>query len=37
MCIRIAMVDDLPTIAHWDPDEVTILAKRGTHPHDLIR
>ncbi|MFE5258287.1 hypothetical protein [Streptomyces coelicoflavus] len=31
------MVDDLPTIANWDPDEVTILVGRGTHPHDLIR
>ncbi|MGW4728912.1 hypothetical protein ACWEQC_06975 [Streptomyces shenzhenensis] len=37
MCIRIAVVDDLPTIAIWDPDEVTILVDRGTHPHDLIR
>ncbi|MBQ0827648.1 hypothetical protein J5Y05_14185 [Streptomyces sp. RG38] len=37
MCIRIAVVDDLPTIATWDPDEVTILVDRGTHPHDLIR
>ncbi len=37
MCIRIAVVDDLPTIAIWDPDEVTILVSRGTHPHDLIR
>ncbi|MFB6943228.1 hypothetical protein ACFWGL_16960 [Streptomyces sp. NPDC060286] len=31
------MADDLPTIAIWDPDEVTILVSRGTHPHDLIR
>ncbi|WP_282795144.1 hypothetical protein [Streptomyces sp. CC224B] len=31
------MADDLPTIATWDPDEVTILVDRGTHPHDLIR
>ncbi|MEV0446084.1 hypothetical protein AB0I84_30755 [Streptomyces spectabilis] len=31
------MVDDLPSIAIWDPDEVTILVARGTHPHDLIR
>ncbi|MGW4950620.1 hypothetical protein [Streptomyces parvulus] len=37
MCIRITVVDDLPTIASWDPDEVTILVARGTHPHDLIR
>ncbi|MGI5196529.1 hypothetical protein ACQEVY_23255 [Streptomyces sp. CA-288835] len=37
MCIRIAVVDDLPKIATWDPDEVTILVDRGTHPHDLIR
>ncbi|MFD5266708.1 hypothetical protein [Streptomyces sp. NPDC058335] len=31
------MADDLPKIATWDPDEVTILVNRGTHPHDLIR
>lgn len=37
MCIRIAAVDNLPQIATWDPDEVTILVSRGTHPHDLIR
>ncbi|MFD4787861.1 hypothetical protein ACFWN1_12565 [Streptomyces sp. NPDC058459] len=37
MCIRIAAVDDLPKIAIWDPDEVTILVSRGTHSHDLIR
>ncbi|MFF5984365.1 hypothetical protein ACFY78_36540 [Streptomyces olindensis] len=37
MCIRIAVVDDLPEIANWDPDEVTIHVQRGTHPHDLIR
>ncbi|MFM9602736.1 hypothetical protein [Streptomyces turgidiscabies] len=37
MCIRIAVVNELPTIATWDPDEVTILVSRGTHPHDLIR
>lgn len=37
MCIRIAVVDDLPAIAIWDPDEVSILVDRGTHPHDLIR
>lgn len=37
MCIRIAVAEELPTIAIWDPDEVTILVSRGTHPHDLIR
>lgn len=37
VCIRIAVVNELPTIATWDPDEVTILVSRGTHPHDLIR
>lgn len=37
MCIRIALVENLPMIATWDPDEVTILVSRGTHPHDLIR
>jgi hypothetical protein len=37
VCIRIAVVDDLQKIATWDPDEVTILVDRGTHPHDLIR
>ncbi|WP_327230848.1 hypothetical protein [Streptomyces murinus] len=37
MCIRITVVDDLQTIATWDPDEVTILVDRGTHPLDLIR
>ncbi|MFI2033674.1 hypothetical protein ACH470_03080 [Streptomyces bottropensis] len=31
------MADALPEIATWDPDEVTILVDRGTHPHDLIR
>ncbi|MEU6222295.1 hypothetical protein [Streptomyces sp. NPDC047042] len=31
------MVENLPTIAIWDPDEVEILVSRGTHPHDLIR
>ncbi|MEU3096593.1 hypothetical protein ABZ690_17795 [Streptomyces sp. NPDC006967] len=37
MCIRIAVVDELKTIAIWDPTEVTIYLDRGTHPHDLIR
>lgn len=37
MCIRIAVVGDLSEIAVWDPDEVTILVARGTHPHNLIR
>ncbi|MEV8600496.1 hypothetical protein AB0465_11520 [Streptomyces griseoviridis] len=37
MCIRITVVDDLPKIAIWDPDEVEILVDRGTHPHNLIR
>lgn len=37
MCTRITVVDDLAEIAIWDPDEVTILVDRGTHPHDLIR
>ncbi|MEU0332171.1 hypothetical protein [Streptomyces sp. NPDC006193] len=37
MCIHIVEADDLPAIAVWDPDEVTILVSRGTHPHDLIR
>ncbi|MBL1108035.1 hypothetical protein JK361_26180 [Streptomyces sp. 5-8] len=37
MCIHIVEADELPTIAVWDPDEVTILVARGTHPHDLIR
>jgi hypothetical protein len=37
VCIRIAVVDDLSPIAIWDPDEVSILVDRGTHPHDLIR
>nr|WP_202516590.1 hypothetical protein [Streptomyces sp. SID161] len=27
----------MPAIAVWDPDEVSILVSRGTHPHDLIR
>ncbi|MGW3442229.1 hypothetical protein [Streptomyces sp. NPDC001076] len=31
------MADDLPRIAVWDPNEVTILVNRGTHPYDLIR
>ncbi|MFD3614474.1 hypothetical protein ACFWWT_04325 [Streptomyces sp. NPDC058676] len=31
------MADDLQKIATWDPDEVTILVDRGTHPHNLIR
>ncbi|MEV4335711.1 hypothetical protein [Streptomyces sp. NPDC049590] len=37
MCIRIAEADGLQKIAVWDPDEVTILVARNTHPHDLIR
>jgi len=37
VCIRIAVADDLRAIAIWDPDEVTILVDRGTHPHNLIR
>ncbi|MBP2583345.1 hypothetical protein J3A78_003823 [Streptomyces sp. PvR006] len=37
MCIRIAVVDDLPDPAIWDPDEVTILVAGDTHHHDLIR
>ncbi|WP_232027977.1 hypothetical protein [Streptomyces lincolnensis] len=31
------MDDQLPKIAIWDPNEVSILVSRGTHPHDLIR
>jgi hypothetical protein len=31
------VADDLHSIAIWDPDEVTILVSRGTHPHNLIR
>lgn len=37
VCIRIAVVDELPSIAIWDPAEVSILVHRGTHPHELIR
>jgi len=37
VCIRITVADDLPEIALWDPNEVTILVARGTHPHELIR
>ncbi|MFG2144104.1 hypothetical protein ACGFRG_07880 [Streptomyces sp. NPDC048696] len=39
MCIRIctAETDDLPEIATWDPDEVSILVRTGTHHTDLIR
>ncbi|MEU6535572.1 hypothetical protein [Streptomyces sp. NPDC047000] len=31
------MADHLTKTATWDPDEVSILVSRGTHPHDLIR
>ncbi|MCX4661468.1 hypothetical protein [Streptomyces uncialis] len=37
MCIDIAVADDLQEIAIWDPDEVTIYAQQGAHPHDVIR
>lgn len=37
MCIVISVVDDLPKIAIWDPDEVSILVARGTATGELMR
>ncbi|WP_405997968.1 hypothetical protein [Streptomyces sp. NBC_00829] len=37
MCIRIAVAEDLPEIAVWDPDEVSILVARGVQVHVVIR
>ncbi|MFH8465102.1 hypothetical protein [Streptomyces sp. NPDC017991] len=31
------MADDLPKIAVWDPDEVSILVARGTPTGELMR
>ncbi|WP_328495275.1 hypothetical protein OHS59_22935 [Streptomyces sp. NBC_00414] len=31
------MADDLPKIAIWDPDEVSILVARGTATGELLR
>lgn len=37
MCIVISMADDLPKIAVWDPDEMSILVARGTATGELLR
>lgn len=37
VCIVISVADDLPKIAIWDPDEVSILVARGTATGELIR
>ncbi|MET7679358.1 hypothetical protein [Streptomyces sp. NPDC005423] len=31
------MADDLSEIALWDPDEVTIFVRLGTHLYDVVR
>ncbi|PBC62262.1 hypothetical protein BKI49_18525 [Streptomyces sp. Tue6028] len=37
MCILICVADDLPKIAVWDPDEVSILVARGSETGELLR
>lgn len=37
MCIHILLTDDLPRIAVWDPDEVSIRVARGLPAHDVLR
>ncbi|MBO7939176.1 hypothetical protein JTP77_025095 [Streptomyces sp. S9] len=37
MCIHISMADDLPRIAVWDPDEVSIHIARGFQVRDVLR
>lgn len=37
MCIHIFMVDDLPAIALWDPDEVSIRVARGARVGDALK
>lgn len=37
MCIRICVADDLPRIAVWDPDEVSIRVARGFPARDVLR
>lgn len=37
MCIHVALVDELPTAAVWDPEEVRILVARGSHVLDVFK
>ncbi|MPY36603.1 hypothetical protein FNH09_36890 [Streptomyces adustus] len=37
MCIHISMADNLPNIAVWDPDEVSIRVARGFRLSDVLR
>lgn len=37
MCTRILIVDVLREVASWDPDDVTIYLRRGTHPEEAWR
>lgn len=37
MCILICVADDLPKIAIWDPDEMSILVARGSETAELFR
>lgn len=37
MCIRILIVDVLPGPVRWDPDDVTILVRRGSCPGDAMQ
>lgn len=37
MCVHVCMADDLPRIAVWDPDEVSIRVARGFQVRDALR
>ncbi|MET7451689.1 hypothetical protein ABZT03_07305 [Streptomyces sp. NPDC005574] len=37
MCIHISMADELPAIAVWDPDEVSIRVARGFRVRDALQ
>lgn len=37
VCIHISLTDNLPNIAVWDPDEVSIRVARGFQLSDVLR
>ncbi len=37
VCIHISLADNLPKIAVWDPDEVSIRVARGFQLSDVLR
>lgn len=36
MCTRILIVDVLTKVVVWDPEDVTILVRRGVHPEQAL-